>query len=282
MNEERRQIIVKEIEHWSRSKLLPEQYCDFLLNLYADQDEERSSPRSKRESSYAVAKAFMAVQRASGKQWLLTFGFFTLISFVVLYFNAFHPLLQIGVSLAGVVGLLWFGQKLRKRNAATGLALTGAGMLLFLGSGLYMLQLHGYDEWGWKTSLLGLCAIFWIVYGIAAKLPIFHLCGWVALLLVYAWLLSNYMESPSWYETQLYWLPLAALFGWSCWFVHRWSKQVSAVLFTVSALLWFMPELYAMLFIDEPIFLQLMLLVKIAVGGGLLFSMRKQWIAWVA
>ncbi|MFX3633658.1 MAG: hypothetical protein ACE3L7_25235 [Candidatus Pristimantibacillus sp.] len=277
MNEERRQIILKEIDHWRRSKLLPDQYCDFLLNLYLDHDQE-----TKRESHYGVAKAVMAMQRASGKHWLLTFGFFTLISFVVLYFNAFHPLLQIGVSAGGVTLMLWFGQRLRKRNEAAGLALSGTGMLLMLGSGLYMLQLHGLDEWVWKTSLLGLCALFWIIYGIAAKVQVFHLCGWIAAVLVYAWLLSRYTEAPAWYETQLYWLPVSCLFGWSSWFVHRWSKSVSAVLFLTCALVWFMPELYAMLFMEEPVLLQLQLLLKIAVGGGLLFSMRKQWIAWVA
>ena len=36
--------IVKEIEHWQRSKLLPEQYCDFLLNLYAGR---RAKPSAK-------------------------------------------------------------------------------------------------------------------------------------------------------------------------------------------------------------------------------------------
>ncbi|WP_042162753.1 hypothetical protein [Paenibacillus gorillae] len=285
MNEERRQIIVKEIEHWSRSKLLPDQYCDFLLNLYADQEQREQDGKkagARRESSYAVAKALMAAQRASGKYWLLTFGFFTLISFVVLYFNAFHPLLQIGVSLLGVSGLMWAGSRIRRRSEAGGLALSGAAMLLLLGSGLYMLELHELAEWGWKTALLAFCAIFWIIYGITAKIQTFHFCGWIAAVLVYAWLLSSFLGTPSWYEPQLYWLPIAGIFGWASWFIHRLSKPVSAVLFAMCAVLWFMPELYAMLFIDEPILLQIQLLLKIAIGGGLLFALRKQWIVWVA
>jgi hypothetical protein len=34
MNESRKQIIINEIIYWKKSRLLPEQYCDFLLALY--------------------------------------------------------------------------------------------------------------------------------------------------------------------------------------------------------------------------------------------------------
>ncbi|WP_424766215.1 hypothetical protein [Paenibacillus sp. sgz302251] len=277
MNQERRQIIVKEIDYWRRSKLLPDQYCDFLLNLYADQDTQMT----KNEQYTTVGKAIAAVQRATGVQWLLTFGTFTLISFVVLYFNEFHPLMQMAVVVFSVSILLWRGQRLRGRNEAAGLALTSMGMLLLLGGGLYMLNEHRLDEWGWKTGLLALCSIFWVIYGIASRIHVLHLCGWLAALLVYAWLLSQFMVDSKWYEIQLYWLPIAALFGWSSWFVHRWSKPVSAVLFLVCAIVWFMPELYGMMFADEHILLQLQLLVKMAAGGGMLFLMRKHWMVWV-
>jgi len=277
MNQDRRQIIVKEIDHWRRSKLLPDQYCDFLLNLYADQD----AIHTNKEQHHTVGKAIAAVQRATGAQWLLTFGTFTLISFVVLYFNEFHPLLQMAVVVSAVAVFLRIGQRLRVRNEAAGLAVTSTGMLLLLGGGLYMLNVHDIDQWVWKTALLAFCSLFWVVYGIAARIPVLHLCGWLAAILVYAWLLSRFMVNSKWYEIQLYWLPLACLFGWSSWFVHRWTKSVSAVLFLTCALVWFMPELYAMMFADEAVWLQMQLLIKIALGGGLLFSMRKKWMVWV-
>ena len=36
MDENRKQIIIKEIGYWKNNKLLPEQYCDFLLALYTE------------------------------------------------------------------------------------------------------------------------------------------------------------------------------------------------------------------------------------------------------
>lgn len=275
MDQERRKVIIREIEHWQRSKLLPDQYCDFLLNLYLESGEER-------EPANLSGKAVRAIKLATWKHWFLASGIFSLICFVVLYFSVFHPVLQIAVSVTGVLLLLLLGQRYRAKNESAGLVLIGTGMLLMLGSGLYMLRLHELESWGWKAGLLAFCALFWVVFGIAARIPILHLSGWIASFLVYAWLLSNNTNEPEWYEVQLYWLPASFVFCWCSWFFHRWSRPVSAVLFVAGALIWFMPELYAKLFVDEWLWLQLQLIVKIMAGGVILFSLRKKWIAWVA
>ncbi|MFC4778505.1 hypothetical protein ACFO9Q_17060 [Paenibacillus sp. GCM10023252] len=279
MNDERRQVIVKEIEHWRRSKLLPDQYCDFLLNLYQDPDQRNyASPKGR-----SMSQAFAVLQQATGRQWLLTFAFFTLISFVVLYFNAFHPLLQIAVVSGSTAALLWYGERVRRRNEAAGLVIIGIGLLTCIACGLYVVSLHGWDEWYGREIVLSLNALLWIIYGLLARIYPLQLCGWMTAALVYAGLLSAYTAQPKWYEVQLYWLPVAALFGWSAWFVHRYSKPVSAVLFCAAGLLWFMPELYSLIYLDTAAApLQVQLLVKFIVGGTLLFSMRKQWMVWVA
>ncbi|WP_252508902.1 hypothetical protein [Paenibacillus peoriae] len=45
--EKKRAILLHEIEHWRRSRLLPEQYCDFLSNLYReDEDPSQSQNRN--------------------------------------------------------------------------------------------------------------------------------------------------------------------------------------------------------------------------------------------
>jgi hypothetical protein len=41
MDERRREIIVREIEYWKRSRLLPEQYCNYLLALYTEGDDKK-------------------------------------------------------------------------------------------------------------------------------------------------------------------------------------------------------------------------------------------------
>ena len=201
---------------------------------------------------------------------------------VALYFNAFHPLLQTALTLSAVVGLLFYGLRVRRRSEPAGLAYVGLGMLLLLGVGFYMLKLHGLDELRWSALFLTLVGLFWIVFGVAARVPALHFCGWAAIILVYALLLGRSASEPAWYEVQLYWAPAAFVFGWFSWFVHRWSKPSSAVLFVTGALLWFMPELHTAFLLEEQAWIQLQLIVKIAGGGAVIFALRKQWIAWVA
>ena len=40
MNQQRKRIIISEIKYWKNNKLLPEHYCDFLITLYAQGEEE--------------------------------------------------------------------------------------------------------------------------------------------------------------------------------------------------------------------------------------------------
>lgn len=279
MKAERRTIIVREIEHWRRSKLLPDQYCDFLLNLYAD---PIIAPKSEEEQpGHIVGKAIMAVSKATGKQWFYTIASFTLISFVVLYFSVFHPALQISIVLLASLLLLGYGEKIRKRNAPVGYLAIFLGHLVLLCGGLYLISQYELDEWYWNFSLIIACSTVWIIYGIKTHLSMLQLCGWIGFLLSYAMLLHQLTIGQQWYQIQLYWLPLSFLFFWISWFIHRWFKPVSAVLFLIGIVTWFMPELFQFLFLDQASFLQLQLICKVISGSILLFVLRKKWMVWV-
>lgn len=276
MDQERRKVIIREIEHWQRSKLLPDHYCDFLLNLYLDEATERTP-------SSLAGKTAVMVQRSRGIQWFYTIGLISLICMIVLYFNDFPLVLQIPVLTLGVATLLTVGQRMRRgQKESAGLAWTATAMLLMLGGGLYLLDLHTDASWIWLAGFLGLCSLFWIIYGLAASIPLLHLCGWAAAMMVYALLLYRLTEEPAWYDIQLFWVPVACLFAWASWLVQRLSKQASSILFVGALLLWFMPEVYHAVLVDEPTLLQLQLIVKLSVAGLLLYTLRKKWIAWVA
>jgi len=277
MKAERRTTIVREIEHWRRSKLLPDHYCDFLLNLYVD---PVAAPKSE-EPQHLIGKAVFSVSKATGLQWFLAFGSFTLISFVVLYFSSFHPALQIGIILLATYLFLLFGERIRLKNEAVGFLTITIGHFLLLAGGLYLIHFHELDGWYYNGGLITLCAFIWIIYGIKMKLSALHLCGWLAFLLSYALLLHQLTNGQKWYEIQLYWIPLSILFGWLSWFVHRFTKQVAGILFITSCLTWFMPELYTFFFVEEAMFLPIQLFVKFLSVGLILFLLRKQWMVWV-
>lgn len=276
MDQEKRNIIVKEIEHWRRSKLLPEHYCDFLLNLYADKATDKPSSRSGGQSTTPLANS-------SWKSRLLGIVIISLICLSGIYFNSFPAPLQIGVTLLFVSACYGVGVKYRETNTAVSFSAIGAGSISLLGIGLYMLRLHEIQPIGWTIAFLALCSLVWLILGILLRIRLFHLCGWIGFIMIYGWLLYPQAVKASWIELELYWLPACFIFCWlASLFRHR-NKSASSVLFIVGALLWFAPELDQM-FVGRSMagVVQSLLLVKIALGAVLLFAFRKKWIEWMA
>lgn len=272
--DDKRKAIVLEIEAWRRSKLLPEHYCDFLTNLYLDDLNER--PKGM------IGNAVKKIGQATGKHWLLTFGIFTLICFVVLHFSAFPLALQIGLTGGVTAALIGFSGRMQERSQSRSMMMAGTGSFFLLGTGYSICQLHGWTGGLGYTLLLSICAVVWIVSGIALNAFLLHVFGWIAAITVYAMLLADQVPHPSWLEVQIFWVPAALLFGWLSWFVHNRYKSSGAVLFATALLLWFMPEVYSAIYgIDED-WIQIELLSKIVIVGFGMFRLRKQWMEWVA
>lgn len=203
---EKRKIIIKEIEQWKRSKVLPEHYCDFLLNLYQDDEVENTSWNSVSKTS---------IRNSHWKIWLLLGMILTAVSVIVFNFNLFPFPMQIGISslfilLCYLMGFL----KLHKNKNVSYLFLGSASIfLLFIGP--YLLKLHGFADTFWILGYLVLCSIIWIVIGIILKLGLFQLCGWSGLILFYGWILHSRVDDIHWFQIQTFWIPLTViLFGW--------------------------------------------------------------------
>ncbi|MFC5532143.1 hypothetical protein [Cohnella yongneupensis] len=272
--DDKRKAIVLEIEAWRRSKLLPEHYCDFLINLYLENVNER--PQG------LIGNAVKKIGQASGKHWLLTFGIFTLICFVVLHFSAFPLALQIGLTGVVTAAFIGFAGKLQDRSSLRSTMLAGTGCFFLLGTGFSICQIQGWTSGAGYIAVLVICSVVWIVSGIALNAVLLHGLGWICAIAVYTMLLADQVQHPSWLEVQVFWLPAALLFGWLSWFVHVKYKSSGAVLFAVALLLWFMPEVYSALYEIDKNWIQIELLSKILLAGFGMFRLRKQWMEWVA
>lgn len=104
MPEDRRDIIVKEIQLWKESKLLPAEYCDFLLALYTQGDFENAEPTTFRKRIH----------------WQQLFQALILIllplSFLVIYFTELDIIMQTGLlSSFVVIGFIqvWWGRHIQ-------------------------------------------------------------------------------------------------------------------------------------------------------------------------
>ncbi|WP_284638714.1 hypothetical protein [Paenibacillus silviterrae] len=274
--DEKRKIMIREIEHWRKSRLLPEQYCDFLMNLYVDNDEKPSS------ALFGLSPS--AIRNSNWKNWTLFFFVMGVISFTALNFSAFELPMQIGVSfLFLAVCYLMGGWKRYKEPMASQIYL-GTASLYVLFIGVYILRIQGIDAPVPIVAYVVLCSLIWILTGLLARLVLFQLCGWVSLVFCYGWLLHHQLDSINWVTLELSWVPLSLLFCWMAWVIHEKSKQIGLVFFLLSLIVWYMPELYGMLYAEKygKATVQTVLFVKMAVEGILLYTLRKKWTEWVA
>lgn len=49
MNKQRKETIVQEIEYWKRNRLLPDQYCDYLMALYTEGEGVKHTAKGRRK-----------------------------------------------------------------------------------------------------------------------------------------------------------------------------------------------------------------------------------------
>lgn len=278
LSDEKRKMIAREIEHWRSNRLLPEHYCDFLLNLYRDPD--------KSDKTVGLGPLKINPARIRNSHWIMwVLVIFTLcaISFAVLNFNAFPLPMQIGLSvllLAFCYG--WAGMKRRSEPVAAYILL-GTASLYVLFIGVYLLKERGLDSAVFIVGYVVFCSIVWLLTGLASRLALFQICGWISLVFCYGWLLHHHLGTVDWLSLELSWLPLAVLFCWLAWMLHEKSRQAGLVFFVLGLIVWYMPELYGMLYAEVygGMTVQWMLLIKLATEGALLYAGRKKWTEWV-
>jgi hypothetical protein len=174
------------------------------------------------------------------------------------------------------------GSVSRTKNPTIAYLALSAGSILLLYVGLFILHKNDADP----LVIVGytvLCSIIWMVTGITARLPVFHFGGWLVLILIYGWVLQHYINEFDWLGLQMSWVPVSIVLIWLGWLFHHNNKQMAAVLLLVGFLVWFIPDVFGLLFTDLPQNgLQLSLMLRIVIAGIVLFSLRKKWTEWVA
>ncbi|GGM31386.1 hypothetical protein GCM10011351_16880 [Paraliobacillus quinghaiensis] len=171
MTENRTNIIIKEIQHWKKNKLLPSHYCDFLLALYTQGDTtnfiEESDEQSDQISKYNV--------------FLISSNFFLLpATFLGLYFIDFSSV-QLTFSLIMLLMAIGYYIVLRKK---TNINITYSFIVvlcIFLFISLYFIQ-------SWFGVLLltiivaGIQCLIWVSLGLYLKNKVLIVLGSIGLL----------------------------------------------------------------------------------------------------
>ncbi|TFE01125.1 hypothetical protein [Jeotgalibacillus salarius] len=99
MDKKRKEVIINEIKYWKQNKLLPEAYCDFLINLYTSGEYEESKEMEEKKVS----------KETSHKQNIFVAGFTlagSLLAVTALVFGELALVIQAIISILISVGIM--------------------------------------------------------------------------------------------------------------------------------------------------------------------------------
>lgn len=275
MDAEKRKILVKEIDHWRRSKLLPEHYCDFLMNLYMD--ETTPKPAS------IMGVSASSIANSSWKIWLVILAVIAALALSALNFNSFGMPMQIGISSLFVIICYVFAYRQHSKSPVVSYMLCGVSALALLLLGVYIMDMYEVTSPYSYIGYLAFCSVVWLINGVAGRMGIFQLCGWLGLVGTYGWLLLQKLDNPGWFSLEISWIPVSIVLIWIAWLAHHTNKQAAGVLLLVGMLVWFAPE--AMTFLTDVEIssrvIQLSFTGKLVTAGAAFFMLRKKWVEWV-
>lgn len=169
MNETRKKIIIQEIKYWKHTKLLPEQYCDYLLTLYSGGEEAITAQKSKRSLHTPL--------------WMFTVLFFTTI--FINYFTEIPIGLQITLTAIAIILFGYFMYRYVETKLLYQLSLVGVALLTLVESVNLMDYLFPNSNSALYAALFIQCGI-WFIVGRKLNLLYFSISGVIgAIVMVY-------------------------------------------------------------------------------------------------
>lgn len=176
MKKERKQLIISEIKYWRQNKLLPAHYCDFLIALYAQGEEE--------ESDVKVSDSVLIKEKNKQKRIIILLSLLTAGLSMSLFFFIDYPAITFGLTVISFFLLLLFAGRTHATNPKLNsvLYILCAFMLLAISLKLWMLVFEE-DSLVLIGILLVNCMI-WIFAGRMLKLLYFTISGMVGILLI--------------------------------------------------------------------------------------------------
>lgn len=178
---ERKKIIVDEIKYWKKSRLLPEQYCNFLLTLYTGgvETEDVKSKQKKVNSNQIALVMFTTIG-------LAIFG----LTFLVIYFTDFSPLMQMTIVLFFSTVMFALGKRVKKYDVRfVHIYILMTVLMLFLAT-IHIVGFIFPDQPGAIILAVSFTCMVWVVIGKKYNLKYLIFSGAIGLLIVIYFLFS--------------------------------------------------------------------------------------------
>ncbi|WP_096188370.1 hypothetical protein [Evansella halocellulosilytica] len=181
--DERKKMIVNEIKYWRENNLLPDTYCDFLLQLYTEGHEGVQDTKEKKRATFLIIDYLRP----------LTYSLFMLVmialTFLVIYFTQFSNTLQIVVLsfvfVIAFVGSIYFHWKDMLIVHVYVISATFLSFILLL----QIVQLVAPEQPLFLGfTIAALCSI-WVYCGWRWKYQYLYIAGGTGILLFFSFLL---------------------------------------------------------------------------------------------
>ncbi len=170
MDNEKKEIIIKEIYHWKDSKLLPDTYCDFLLALYTEGNHEDEISNISKELKTPPFFLIGAV--------LILF----MISVLVTYFTELLFVLQTVTTGFLLLSSIFVTAFLIKRKTSYQIALVISFIQLLLASLSFVEYTTAGNQFWIAVSVILNC-LLWIVTGGLLRIYYLLVSGIIALVI---------------------------------------------------------------------------------------------------
>lgn len=175
MDEARKNIVLREIKYWKEHRLLPEQYCDFLITLYTEGSE--TEPKTEKKT-FSFKNLILQLINAFIISLLM-------MTFVVIYFTELSIDLQIALLIVFVSislsGAIFFYKK--NHSFFFHIALITGILILFLGSVNTVSTIFSGTQIGLILMILLNC-LFWVFLGFKLRLKYLTISGIAGALLL--------------------------------------------------------------------------------------------------
>ena len=178
MDQARKKIIIEEINAWKESRMLPEQYCDFLLALYHQGEAESKGVANKaRKKSSLLPLAVMA------------FLFFATV--FLNYFTEITSGMQLLLSAVASGIYILLGIKIQKDRLLFPFALAGTSLLLLLATVKFTEWIAPSNNPVLYAALFFHCGV-WVMLGKRFKYFYFTLSGIIGAIIIFYFLIKGF------------------------------------------------------------------------------------------
>lgn len=182
---QRKKIIISEIKYWKKSKLLPEQYCDFLLALYSHGEEEVN--KEEKFPASVLAKEKKKINRR-----ILFLVLLSAISSASLFIVSNYPVIAVTIAAIFVIVLLSYAIRHDSTQSAiySFLYIASAFMLLAMSLKIWLVFFEGHTML--LIGLLLINCLLWLFTGRLLNLLYFTISGGAGILLIVGFLLTQF------------------------------------------------------------------------------------------